>query len=387
MMECQKDKFNIPEDIAYLNCANIAPLMNSAAVAGKEIIDIRQRPYKITREDWFKTVEQLKKNFSQLINCKDFNRIAIIPSVSYGIATVVNNIELNANDEILVVAEQYPSNYYSWKLLAEKSGAKVKVVMPNIQSKYRGRIWNQRILEAISPKTKVVALGNVHWADGTFFDLDQISKKTKANEALLIIDGSQSIGALPFDIEQIKPDALFTVGYKWLLGPFSLGLGYYGEYFDNGKPLEENWINRKNSKDFENLVNYTDEYGPLAAKYNVGQNSNFHLVPILNETIASLNEWNVSNIQSYCKNLTKRPIEELQQLGCLVEEDDFRAGHLFGIRLKPTKDLRTLQELFVKNDVYTSLRGSAVRVSVNIYNDENDMDRLAESIKSYLKIK
>ncbi len=387
MMECQKDKFNIPEGVAYLNCANIAPLMNSAAVAGKEIIDIRQRPYKITREDWFKTVEQLKKNFSQLINCKDFNRIAIIPSVSYGIATVVNNIELNANDEILVVAEQYPSNYYSWKLLAEKSGAKVKVVMPNIQSKYRGRIWNQRILEAISPKTKVVALGNVHWADGTFFDLDQISKKTKANEALLIIDGSQSIGALPFDIEQIKPDALFTVGYKWLLGPFSMALGYYGEYFDDGKPLEENWINRKNSKDFENLVNYTDEYGPVAAKYNVGQNSNFHLVPILNETIASLNEWNVNNIQSYCKNLARRPIEELQQLGCLVEEDDFRAGHLFGIRLKSTKDLRTLQELFIKNDVYTSLRGSAVRVSVNIYNDENDMDRLVECIKRYLKIK
>ena len=101
----------------------------------------------------------------------------------------------------------------------------------------------------------------------------------------MIIDGSQSIGALPYDNENIKPDALFTVGYKWLLGPFSLGRGYYGEYFDGGIPLEENWVNRKHSKDFQNLVNYTDEYGPIAARYNVGQNSNFHLVPILNETI------------------------------------------------------------------------------------------------------
>lgn len=382
MIKCQKDKFNLPEDVAYLNCANIAPLMNTAAAAGKDSIDKRQRPYKITREDWFKPVEKLKRNFSQLINCKDFNRIALLPSVSYGIATVVNNMPLNANDEILVVAEQYPSNYYSWKLLAERSGAKVKVVKPDGQSENRGRIWNQQILEAINPKTKVVTLGNVHWADGTFFDLERISKKTKANEALLIIDGSQSIGALPFDIENIKPDALFTVGYKWLLGPFSLGLGYYGEYFDGGIPLEENWVNRKHSKDFQNLVNYTYEYGPIAARYNVGQNSNFHLVPILNETITALNEWNVNDIQSYCKNLTRTPVKTLQELGCIIEEDDFRTGHLFGIRFKSANDLKALQELFEKNGVYASLRGSAVRVSVNVYNDENDMDKLVECIKS-----
>lgn len=385
MIECKKRNFDLPEDVSYLNCANISPLMHVAAQAGIEIIDRRRRPYTIAREEWFEPVETLKKNFAQMINCKDHRRIALIPSVSYGIATVVQNMTLDPNEEILVVAEQYPSNYYSWKSLADKTGARMQIVTPEKASKNRGELWNQRILDAISPQTKVVTIGNVHWADGTLFNLEQIGEKARRHGALLIIDASQSLGALPFDVQEVKPDALFTVGYKWLLGPFSLGMGYFGKFFDNGRPLEENWVNRKHSANFQNLVQYTDEYGPLAARYNMGQNSNFHLVPILNQSIAALNAWGISNIQDYCRKLTEQPVELLRKYGCIIEEDEFRTGHLFGIRFSTSKDLNVLQERFLKDKIYVSLRGSSVRISVNVYNDENDMDRLVGSIQSFLK--
>ena len=107
-------------------------------------------------------------------------------------------------------------------------------------------------------------MSHIHWADGTLFDLKAIRQRTRDVGALLIIDGTQSIGALPFDIQEIQPDALICAGYKWLMGPYSLGLAYLGEFFDEGIPIEENWKNRHNSHHFARLVNYEDKYQPHA---------------------------------------------------------------------------------------------------------------------------
>jgi len=382
MIKSQKENFDLPGDATYLNCANIAPLMKKLSKLGKDAIDLRTRPYKISSRHWFESTENLKRNFAKLINCDNYQRIAVIPSVSYGVAAVAKNIKLNPNEEILVADEQYPSNYYSWVNITKESGSEIKIVKPPKEPNNRGRIWNERILDAISEKTRIVSLGNVHWTDGTLFQLKEISKIAKQNNALLIIDGSQSIGALPFDLREIKADAVFSVGYKWLLGPFSLGVSYFGDYFDEGSPLEENWINRKDSDDFQGLVDYTPEYRPFAGRYNVGENSNFHLTPILNGAIEQLLQWGVSNIQKYCKEITTEPINELRNLGCIIEDDECRTNHLFGIRFDNSMDLSKLQKKFLDSKIYASLRGTAVRISVNVYNDQNDMDKLVECIKT-----
>ncbi len=384
MLKSQKEKFDLASDVTYLNCANIAPLMKNLSDLGKNAIDLRARPYEISRGDWFEPTTNLKRNFAKLINCKNHQRIAVIPSVSYGVASVAKNIKLNSKDEILVVDEQYPSNYYSWVNISKEFGAEIKIVLAPSEAKNKGRIWNDRILDSISEKTRIVAIGNVHWTDGTLFQLHEISKKAKQNDALLIIDGSQSIGALPFDIDKIKPEAVFAVGYKWLLGPFSFALGYFGEFFDNGSPLEENWINRKDSDDFQGLVDYTSNYRPFAGRFNVGENSNFHLTPIMNGAIDQLLKWDVTNIQKYCEELTKNPINELRELGCIIEDNEYRTSNLFGIRFHELIDLQQLENEFVKNKIYTSLRGTAVRISVNVYNDTNDMDKLVECIKNVI---
>ncbi|MEM9328480.1 MAG: aminotransferase class V-fold PLP-dependent enzyme [Bacteroidota bacterium] len=359
--------------------------MKSLCQLGKEAIEQRARPYQIPRDDWFEPTDQLKRNFARLINCENYQRIAVLPSVSYGIATVAKNIRVNPNEEILVVDEQYPSNYYSWVNICQEFGAQMVVVGPPRGVKEKGKIWNEQILEAINEKTKIVALGNVHWTDGTLFKLKEISDRAKRFNAFLIIDGSQSIGALPFDIQEIQPDAVFAVGYKWLLGAFSFAFGYFGPRFDNGKPLEENWINRKDSDDFQRLVEYTSDYRPLAGRYNVGENSNFHLTSLMSGAIEQLLEWDVASIQEYCKRLTTEPIRELRELGCIIEGSEYRTSNLFGIRFGHSIDLNALQEPFEKSKIYASLRGSAVRISAHVYTDENDMDKLVNCIKTILK--
>ena len=95
----------------------------------------------------------------------------------------------------------------------------------------------------------------------------------------LVIDATQSLGALPLDLAAIRPDFLACAGYKWLLGPYSLGYLYVAPRWQDGRPLEHNWIARTGSENFAGLVDYQDGYQPGARRFDVGERANFGLMP------------------------------------------------------------------------------------------------------------
>lgn len=304
----------------------------------------------------------------------------VIPSASYGLGNVAHNLSLYKGDEIVVAGEQFPSNVYPWQTVAKKKQAKIVTVSAPDSSQNRGEIWNERILDTINPNTKMVAIGQIHWADGTLFNLKEIRKRTREAGALLVLDGTQSVGALPFDVQEIEPDALICAGYKWLMGPYSIGLAYYGPAFDDGTPMEENWINRYDSEDFANLVNYSDRYQPGALRYEVGQHSNFILVPMMLKAIEQLNEWGPENIQKYCKDLTLEPIKTLKESGFIIEDEDFRSSHLFGIRLGDHHNMEQIKAAMDTQNILVSFRGDSIRVSPNVYNTRKDITNLTNAL-------
>lgn len=377
MITCKRSKFTISPRVTYLNCAYMAPLLKSVEKAGIRGLRRKRNPAEISAEDFFTDSALLRREFAKLIDTADPSRIAIIPSVSYGMATIARNLSLHAGEEMIVVAEQFPSNYYSWENLCRESGATLRVIQPPETTLSRGKIWNERILDAIGAKTRAVAIGNVHWADGTRFLLDRIRQRTREVGALLIVDGSQSVGALPLSVNEIEPDALVCAGYKWLMGPYALALAYYGPHFDDGKPIEESWINRQDSQNFSQLVIYNTNYQQGAGRYEVGEHSNFILIPMLLKAIQQLNRWGVGNIQQYCSAISKNAILTLQETGFPIEEEDYRAGHLFGVRFRGDNSQK-IKEGLEKSRINVSYRGDAIRVSPNVYNREEDLSRLVK---------
>lgn len=382
-MNCQRKKFNLNKKFAYLNCAYMAPLLKKVEKAGIEGIKAKRQPNKVSGEDFFKDAETLRVLYSDLINNPEPNRIVMIPSVSYGIGNVVNNIPVGKGENIVLTDGQFPSNVYPWKNHCDKHGADLVLVAAPDTEEQRGKKWNEEILKSITQKTKAVSLGHVHWADGTLFDLKAIRKKCDEVGAAMIIDGTQSIGALPFDIQEIKPDALIVAGYKWLLGPYTSGLAYYGPRFDQGEPIEQNWINRLHSDDFANLVNYQDEYMEGALRYGMGQQSNFIANPMLIASIKEIRKWGVDNIQQYCQDLIQSPLQEVKQLGLYVEDSSARSAHLFGIKF-PKEKMENLSTALKVNRVSVSIRGEFIRVSPHVYNDERDMKKLIQALKAAL---
>lgn len=378
MLTCKHSKFTLPPRITYLNCSYLSPMLKSVEKVGVRSLRLKRNPADIAAQDFFKDSETLRAAYAKLIHVKDPKRIVIIPSVSYGMANVAANMKISKGQHVLVAAEQFPSNYYTWQRLCSEAGAEVKVISPPTTLQGRGKIWNERILEGIDKNTRAVAIAHTHWADGTKFDLEAIRKRTKEVNALLIVDGTQSVGAMPFDVQKIQPDALVCAGYKWLLGPYGIGLAYYGEYFNDGKPIEENWINRLNSEDFTGLVNYQSEYQPGALRYEVGEHSSFIHVPMMLKAVEQLGKWGVENVQAYCASITKEAVHKLRERDFWIEEENYRGHHLLGIRLPQHMDLQKVKDDFAKNRIYVSFRGNAIRVAPNVYNDEKDLKKLVK---------
>lgn len=376
MMTSQKHLFHLTDEVVYLNGAYWSPQLKAVEKAGIEAVRRKNRPYEVGVDDFFRDREKLCSLFSQLIAAGDPQRIAIIPSVSYGLANVIRNVNLRPGSEVLLLEEQFPSNYYGWKRISEETGAKIVIAHPPDSFKARGAHWNQILLEAINPQTAVVAIPQIHWADGTYFDLGEVRTRCDEVGALLILDGTQSIGAFPFSVEAIRPDAVICGGYKWLMGPYSLGLAYYGEHFDHGTPIEDNWINRLNSREFSLLTKYQENFEPKAARYGVGESSNFILVPMLIKALEQLLEWGPANVQAYCSELVTNPIAEIRQKGHWVEEADWRASHLFGIYLQDQDKLGDIKAKLLQNNIHVSYRGKAIRISPNVYNTPADLNAL-----------
>jgi len=382
-LPCQREAFSLPPELHYLNCAYMSPLPKVVEEAGMRGMIRKRDPSALFPADFFEESHEVRKLFAKLVNVPDPDSVAIIPSVSYGVGVAARNTPLTSGQNVVLLEEQFPGNVYGWRRVAWESGAEVRVVGPGPEEgQGRGRRWNERILEAIDLGTGVVALAPVHWTDGTVFDLDAIGARAREVGAALVIDGTQSIGALPFDVQKVQPDALIVAGYKWMLGPYSIGVGYFGPRYANGVPLEETWIAREGSEDFRALVDYQEGYQPGAVRFDVGERSNFILVPMLVAALRLLLEWDPARIQAYTQELCRDFLEEAEFLGYALEEEQYRAGHIFGLRIGEGMEMERLSEALQEEKVSASLRGSALRVAPQVYNHEDDVEALRRALRA-----
>tara|TARA_B100000029_G_scaffold515879_1_gene625201 strand:+ start:7080 stop:8171 length:1092 start_codon:yes stop_codon:yes gene_type:complete len=363
----------------------MAPLSRSVSAAGQQAIKRLANPHKIEPEDFFDPAMSIRNLFSSLIGATKPERVAIIPSVSYGMAIAANNIPLKPTNNVVMVEEQFPSAIYTWQRACNESGATLHVINAPKTKGTRAVAWNEALIDAINFDTAAVIVPELHWTDGLRFDLTTISKKAKSTDTRLIIDGTQSVGAKPFDIEMVHPDALICAGYKWLTGPYGVGVAYFGETFDNGIPLEENWIARKGSNNFSNLVHYQNEYRDGAIRFDVGERSNFVLLPMLEAALTQILEWTPTTITSHTQLLTQQTAPKLEALGCFIEEKPWRSDHLFGIHLPHHANPSRIAVELKRSCLSVSLRSDTIRVAPHLYNTARDMDALVHALDIALK--
>jgi selenocysteine lyase/cysteine desulfurase len=378
MLPCQRHLFDIPDDVAYLNCAYMSPLMKPVVEAGVTGLARKAHPWDLTPDKFFTGSDEFRANAAQLVDCSA-DCIAIVPSASYGIATAARNLPLKKGQSVLVLAEQFPSNYYSWQRLAEDSGASLKVVpWPDDND------WTSAVLNSLSAGVAIAALPHVHWTSGGRLDLVRIGEACRNLGAALVLDLTQSLGALPFSVRDlqngVQPDFAVAASYKWLLGPYSVGLLYVAPKWHGGKPLEENWIQRANARDFSSLILYNENYDEGARRFDMGERSNFALLPAAVRAMKQLLEWKVAEISETAGALNRKLASAAAKMGFSAPPEPLRAPHYLALRRNEAIP-KELPEILAREKVFVSVRGSSIRVAPNVYNTTEDCDRLIACLR------
>lgn len=364
-----RKKFAIPEDVIYLNCSTMGPQLRAASDKGIAEVKKKESPWLYTREDFFEHVAELQMKMAQLLNAKPEN-IALTPSVSYGISTAAKGVlHYSEPGEILILDHQFPSNVYPW-LELENQGFKIQV----LQRDEKRDLTNQ-VLEAINVKTKVVSLGQCHWADGQMINIEILGQELKSRSITFVVDGIQSVGVVPTDVQ--KNMACYFAGgmYKWLLGPYGLSYLYVHDDYCEAPALDSTWMSRVGAEDFSQLTNYSDNFVAGAGRYHMGGKSSFIHVAIANESVQFLLDLGVENIQQAVKEKTARLATFFKERQFEMVADDFRSPHILSVKHPLGSWSEKIQNHLLQNKVMVSYRGDFLRISPNIFNTDLDLER------------
>ena len=377
MIPCQRSLFSIPNEVVYLNTAYMSPLMNSVVDAINHGAKLKASPWDLTINDFFENSELVRELFANLVNVS-FRNIALVPSASYGLETAAKNLKVGSGRAVVMLENQFPSHVYPWqRLVKEKGGKLIKV------KEKQDRNLTELVLELINEQCAIVAVPNVLWTNGLMLDLISISQRCKEVGAALVLDLTQSVGAVNTDLGQIDPDFAVVAAYKWMMSPYSTGYLYVSEKHWDGEPLEGNWISRRDGKNFSNLVNYTDHYEDGAVRFDMGERANFALLPGSIEALRQLHKWDVKKIEKTLRQNNSILSDQLRSLGFVIPSDAERGPHFIGAKL-PENSPKDLLKILASNKIYVSERGGVLRITPNVWNNPEDYQKFLTTVAAVL---
>ncbi|UWZ40343.1 aminotransferase class V-fold PLP-dependent enzyme [Dactylosporangium roseum] len=352
-------------------------MLHAVREAGEAALLRRSRPWTIREPDWFTDVERLRSLFGRLVGT-DAEGVALVPATSYGLAVAAANLPLGPDDQVLVLADEYPSGIHTWRRAAGPAGAAIRTV-----TREAGQSWTDAILTAIDERVAIVSVPNVHWTDGGLVELDRVAARTREASARLVVDVSQSLGVMPLDVTELRPDVVVSVGYKWLLGPFGRGYLWVAPEHRDGRPLEENWILRAGAQDFSRLVDYGEDYLPGARRFDQGARTLFELTPMAVAALEQVLAWGPPRIAAALAGITAGLATRVAAAGVGVIATEPRGPHLLGLRVPGGSADRVAAALREAN-CFVARRGEALRVAPHVHVTPADVDRLVTTLVAAL---
>jgi len=212
-------EFPLDPDICYLNHAAVAPWPQRASDAVSRFAQENSNQGARDYPRWAKLEKHLRAQFKQLLNAPSTDDIALVKNTSEALSFVAQGIDWQAGDEVVTSDQEFPSNRIPWEALSAR-GVQLR------QIALTGEDPEQALINAMGEKTRLLTISSVQYASGLRMDLKRLGAACKARGILFCVDAIQSLGALPFDVQDIHCDFAMADGHKWLLGPEGLGVFY-----------------------------------------------------------------------------------------------------------------------------------------------------------------
>jgi selenocysteine lyase/cysteine desulfurase len=382
MLASQRDLFEMPRDICYLNSASYSPLPIRSLEAGRAAVGRKGAPWTLDADFANTQHERARVAAARLINA-DAADVALIPSVSYGVATAAKLVTIKAGARVIVLEDDHSSPVLEWRARADAQGFGVETV----RRPHDGD-WTSAVLAAIqrsgAPPIGLASISSVHWSDGGVIDVAQIGAALRRQGAALLIDATQGAGVLAMDVAGLDPDFVIFPTYKWLLGPYGRAFLYIAKRHQDGIPLEQTAFGRRDVR-AENAVYFADlRYRPDARRFDMGERDHFVSMEMAAIGIEMIAEWGSAAVAQRLAMLTERIAEGLRGIGVSVPENRVRVPHILSLGFKDGIPAGLVEGL-ASDGVYVASRLGRMRVSPHVFNDEADADRFVESLAKRLR--
>jgi selenocysteine lyase/cysteine desulfurase len=382
MLASQRALFEMPRDICYLNSASYSPLPLRTLDAGRAAVGRKGAPWTLDADFANGQHQRARTAAARLIHA-DPADIALIPSISYGVATAAKVLTIDRGTRVLVLQDDHSSPVLEWQTRAAAQGFAVETV-----SRPGDGDWTSAILAAIAepgaPPVSLASISSVHWSDGGLIDIEKIGAALRQRGAGFLIDATHGAGVLTMDVKRLDPDFVLFPTYKWLLGPYGRAFLYIAKRHQGGIPLEQTAFGRRDVR-AENEVYFADvSYVSDAGRFDMGERDHFISMEMASISMEMMAEWGAAAIAERLLMLTERIADGVRGSGVGVPARHLRAPHILSLSFRngmPTDLIKGL----ASESIYVAARLGRMRISPHVYNDEADADRFVTALTRRLR--
>ncbi len=370
-----REQFPITKEYVFFDLANKCGLPKFVK---KTIIDYvnKQEEFGGDKAEWFKTLEEARSNFAKLINANP-NEIAFTKNTSEGLNIAANCLPLKSGDKILLNENEHPNNVYCW-LNLEKKGIKVKWIPTS-----SGSVTIENIEKIYDKSVKVISFSSVTYAPGNRNDVKAIVDYCREKGIYTVVDAVQSVGTMQVDVKELGMDILCSSGHKSLFTPHGVGVLYVSDrILDKVEPIyvARAGMGMAAQIEYKN-IEYKLDQADSARKYEIG-NYNYLAITAFNEAVKFLLDIGMENVEERILYLYDCLVDKLEDTDVEIispKTGPFRSAILC---FKPSKP-REMHNYLMKNNVINTLRRDMIRISLGLYNNEEDINALISYIRKF----
>jgi selenocysteine lyase/cysteine desulfurase len=321
--------------------------------------------------DWFDDADRVREQIARLIHCEPGD-VAFVPNAATALGLLLGGLDWRPGDRIVTLKDEFPNNLYHPALLARHGVEVVEAEWP-------------RFYDAVSTRARLVVLSEVNYTTGFRPPLREIADFLRERGVLLYVDGTQSLGALRFDVREVRPDMLAVHGYKWLLCPNGAGFMYVAPALrERLHPSVIGWRSHRDWRRVDNLHHGAPEFKDEAEKYEGGMLT-FPVIYPMGASLEMMLEIGPEAIEARVMELAARIRGALRRLGgrLLFDESPHHDSPVVAARFEG-RDASALARELKSRRVIVSARHGYLRVSAHFYNNEADVGVLEDELGSLL---
>jgi len=378
MLPSQRALFDIPREVCFLNAASWSPLPIASQEAGRAAVARKGQPWKLDAGFAPAQHERARRAAARLINAEP-DDVALISSVSYGVATAAKVLTVPAATRVLVLENDHSSAVLEWMTRAPTQG----FVVESVRQPENGD-WTAAVLAAIdrpgAPRLALASISSIHWSDGGALDMDRVASALRRHGAALLVDATHAVGVIRHDVRSLDPDFLVFPTYKWLLGPYGRAFLYIAKRHQDGVPLEQTSYGRRGIAS-ERPVYFNDiDFVSGARRFDMGERDHFISLEMASIGMELLAQWGCAAVEARLRMLTTRLADALGNCGVELPHTSVRAPHILSLRFPRGMPERLIERLAAEN-VHVAPRVGRMRISPHVYNDEEDVDRFVAAFR------